>query len=881
MEPTIFKYLFRHSMKQQVFLLVLTAGSFPFLYASLSLPKTIINEAIGGTDFPQSVLEMDFGQIEYLMLLCAGFLALVLVNGGFKFWINVYKGQLGERMLRRLRYELFSRVLRFPLPHFRRLSQGEIISMINAEVEPLGGFSADAVALPAFQGGTLLTILAFMFVQDPILGFAAIALYPVQMVLIPKLQKQVNELAKQRIRTVRKLSEHIGEAVAGMQEIHAHDTSELELAGFSARMNTIYRIRYQIYRRKFLIKFVNNFIANLTPFLFYSIGGYLVITGDLTFGALVAVLTAYKDLAAPWKELLRYYQITEDARIKYGQLVEHFQPSGMLDETLQRIEPETVEPLHGAVIATNLGLEEEGGIKVIDGATFSLGMAERTAVVGTSGAGRAVLAQILGRLLIPSSGAVKIGDHNIASLPEAVTGRRIAYVDQNPYLFSGSVRDNLLYGLKHRPLGPPAYDGEARELREKFVSEAEATGNTVSDIDADWIDYQAAGISGPEAVTGRAIQVLGKVDLENDVFAMGLLGTVDPGGRPDLAERFLEARTAMRGRLQDGDHSDLVELFDREFYNTNLSVSENLLFGTPIGSEFNLDHLGENAYVFSVLEKAGLADAFLEIGLKLATIMVDLFQDLPPDHEFFVQFSFVSAEQLDDFHHCCNRAEADGLACLGPADRSMLMSLPFKLTPSRHRLGLIDDDMRQRLLEARHLFAADLPEELRGSVAFYDREKYNPAASLQDNILFGRLVYGRPQSQQVVGKLIEEVVEALGLGETILELGLNTPVGIAGSRLTVGQRQKLGIARCLMKRPDLLIVNDAITAIDPNGQDSIMENLFAEFNARGLVWVLSRADLVRKFHRVLVMETGRITEQGRVEDLNQPGKLLHKLAAAE
>jgi putative ABC transport system ATP-binding protein len=881
MEPTVFKYLFRHSMKQHIFLLLLTVVSFPFLYASLSLPKTIINEAIGGSDFPRSVFNVDFGQIEFLLLLCGAFLVLVLINGGFKFWINVYKGQLGERMLRRLRYELFSRVLRFPLPHFRRLSQGEIISMITAEVEPLGGFSGDAVALPAFQGGTLLTILVFMFVQDPILGFAAIALYPVQMVLIPKLQKQVNELAKQRIRTVRKLSEHIGETVTGMQEIHAHDTSELELAAFSARMNVIYSIRYRIFRRKFLIKFMNNFIANLTPFLFYSIGGYLVIAGDLTFGALVAVLAAYKDLSAPWKDLLRFYQVKEDARIKYGQLVEHFQPAGMLEEGLQRTEPDTLERLHGALIATNLGLEEDGGIKIVDGATFSLGMAERAAVVGESGAGRAALAQILARLLTPSAGAVKIGDRNIATLPEAVTGRLMALADQNPYLFSGSVRDNLLYGLKHRPLAPPTYDGEARDLRERFVTEAEATGNTVSDIDADWIDYEAAGISGPEDVTGRAIAVLRAVDLEEDVFAMGLLGSVDPVARPALAERILEARTTLRQRLRDADHSGLVEFFDRELYNTNLSVAENLLFGTPIGADFDLDRLGENAYVFSVLERSGLAGAFLDIGLKLASIMVDLFQDLPPDHEFFAQFSFVGAEQLHEFHHCCNRAAADGSDCLDATSRSMLMSLPFKLTPSRHRLGLIDADMQRRLLEARHLFAAELPENLRRSVAFFDREKYNPAASLQDNILFGRLVYGRPRSQQVVGKLIEDVVASLDLRETIVELGLDTPVGIAGSRLAMVQRQKLGVARCLMKRPDLLIVNDAITAVDPAGQETIMENLFREFEGRGLVWILSRAELARKFHRALVMEAGKIIEQGRVEDLNQPGKLLHKLVAAE
>ena len=71
-------------------------------------------------------------------------------------------------------------MLRFPLPYFRRISHGEIVQMINAEVEPLGGFFGEAFSLPAFQGGTLLTVLVFMFAQDPVMGFAAVVLYPFQ-----------------------------------------------------------------------------------------------------------------------------------------------------------------------------------------------------------------------------------------------------------------------------------------------------------------------------------------------------------------------------------------------------------------------------------------------------------------------------------------------------------------------------------------------------------------------------------------------------------------------------------------------------------------------------------------------------------------------------
>ena len=397
MEPTLFKYIKRYSWREQILLLVLTCTSFPFLYASLELPKIIINKAIAASDFPKIIYGIELDQVQYLMILCGIFLLLVGANGAFKYYINVYKGRLGERMLRRLRYQLFSHTLRFPIPHFRRTSQGEVIAMIASEVEPLGGFIGDAVAQPAFQGGTLLTILVFMFAQDVVLGIAAVALYPLQIYLIPKLQRQVNTLAKERVRTVRRLAERIGETVSGVEEVHANDTSELHRADFSRWVGTIYGIRLRIYRKKFFIKFLNNFIAQLTPFFFYSIGGYLVIKGNLTFGALVAVLSAYKDLSSPWKELLDWYQQKEDTRVKYDQLVEQFRPAGLLPEGFQVPAEAPLPRLSGTVAATNVTLEDEAGVKTVDSATFRFEITERVALVGGAGSGNDDIARLLAR----------------------------------------------------------------------------------------------------------------------------------------------------------------------------------------------------------------------------------------------------------------------------------------------------------------------------------------------------------------------------------------------------------------------------------------------------------------------------------------------------
>jgi ABC-type multidrug transport system fused ATPase/permease subunit len=129
-------------------------------------PKRIVNNAIGGKNIPQTFLGFEVTQISYLMALSLLLLTLITVNGGIKYWLNVYRGVVGERTMRRMRHELYEKVLRFPLPQFKTMSGGEIIPMIVAETEPIGSFIGDSINLPVFQGGLLLTYLVFIFNQN-------------------------------------------------------------------------------------------------------------------------------------------------------------------------------------------------------------------------------------------------------------------------------------------------------------------------------------------------------------------------------------------------------------------------------------------------------------------------------------------------------------------------------------------------------------------------------------------------------------------------------------------------------------------------------------------------------------------------------------------
>ena len=882
MEKTLFKFIWRYSKRDQIILLVMTALSFPFLYFSLDLPKIIINKAISGKNIPSEIFGVPIDQIEYLLILSLAFLLLVCINGGFKFYVNVFRGQLGERMLRRLRFDLLARVLRFPLPQFRRVSQGEVIQMVTAEVEPLGGFVGDSVALPAFQGGTLITILIFMFVQDWMLGLAAIALYPIQGYIIPKLQWHVNQLGKARVQNVRRLSEKIGESVSGIEELHANDGARRVLATFTERLGTIYDIRYEIFQRKFFIKFVNNFIAQLTPFFFYSIGGYLVIKGDLTFGALVAILAAYKDLSAPWKELLTYYQRLADSKIKYDQVIEQFDPPGILPENAQFAELEADFSLAGTISANNLSVLDDEGQPVIESLSFQSEKSEQVAIVGPSSGGKDLAAILLARLLIPDGGQIKVADKMTLELPQAATGRRMAYVGPSAFVFNSSLKENILLGAMHQPMEVGAEEDLSSEEKKRNFRNAELSGNSLDDLEANWLDYKAIGSDSDSGLREKLLDLLKIVDLDDDTYALGLRGTINPLENKELAENILSARKALQERLKQPEISEAVELFDKEKFNNNASVAENLLFGTPVGDNFVIEKIAENEYVRETLRLVELENEFVRVGRDVASTMVELFADLPSDHEYFSQYSFIAGDDLPDFQILLGRAERLGLDSMEQEDRDRFLALPFMLIPARHRLGLITDEIKARILKARQEFASNIPDSLRGSIEFYSEEKYNGSASLQDNILFGKIASDKADSSEQVGNLISEVIESENIRPIVVEVGLGFQVGLAGSKLSAAQRQKVSLARALIRSPDVLILNEATSALDSGSQSKVIKNIMEATKGKNLLWVLQRVGLADVFDRVLVMSGGRVIETGSFKELeSQPDSTLNNLLRDE
>jgi putative ABC transport system ATP-binding protein len=896
MDKNLAKYIWAHTSRQQLWILFIIFLSMPTYFMSLDLPKQIVNGPIQGDGFATPGAQQTFlalsidlpdwistaeplvlfegfalDRFGMLMALSGAFLFLVIINGLFKLYINTYKGRLGERMLRRLRFQLIDRVLRFPPNVFKRLKASEVATMVKDEVEPLGGFIGDAFVQPAFLGMQAATALFFIILQNFWLGILAAFMVGIQGIIIPKMRRRLIRLGRERQLTARQLAGRVGEIVDGISSVHVHDTSNYERADIANRLGRIFKIRYDLYQWKFFVKFLNNFLAQVTPFLFYAIGGYLALRGQLDIGQLVAVISAYKDLPSPIKDLIDWDQQRVDVQVKYSQVYEQFHVEQLIEPSVQAVTAEPVPQITTPISLANFSASDDSGARLLENITLDIRPGESVAVIGTAGGGSEALADAMARLVWPENGRIAVNGSDLLALPEALTGRRIAYASGDGHLFHGTIHDNIVYVLKHYPVRHQTYEGAKASQREWEKDEALRAGNPDHDLHSDWIDYETIGVNGPDELFTAIEQVLEAVSFSDDVFDLGLRASVDQKLHPAIPEHIVEARKALQVRLEEEGLSGLVVSFDHDLYNTEATVAENLLFGTPVGPELSNVNLASNAYFRSILTQSNLDEALYRMGVEIARNAVELFRDLPPDHPFFQQLIFMTADEIPDYQALLQRVQDRPFAQVVEADRQRMMKLTFSYVEPRYRFGLLDQELMDRIVEARLAFHDNLPESLKNAIELYDAESYNTSATILDNVLFGRIGHRHADAGERIRSIVRSVLDDLKLSRDVVMIGLEFNVGVGGRRLTNVQRQKLHVARALLKRGDFIIFNKALSALEQRTHEQLVRSIIGEAYRDGrkpaIIWVLSNPNLARLFDRVVVLDRGTTVEDGNYDHL--------------
>lgn len=306
MSPSLYTFIWRSSRRQQVWLVLLTLVIAPLSMVPLELQRRIVDDAIHNQN------------LRYMFLLCGFYLAVLLVQGGLKYTLNVYRGRLVEHIAFGLRARIFDILVDTPLKRREHspVDRGAIVSMTSSEVEEVAGFVGDSISFPLLQAGTALGTLGYLFWVQPEIAAFAVALFLPQIVIVPLGQRRINRWAAIHARLLRKLG---GTIVSSEKRLLSVTHLERRFAKLSRGALTT---RVLVYRVKFLLTFLGNFIDALGPLIVLSVGGWLVLNGKAEVGTLVVFISGFQKVAEPWDQLLTFYRTTSNARTKYRLMVD-------------------------------------------------------------------------------------------------------------------------------------------------------------------------------------------------------------------------------------------------------------------------------------------------------------------------------------------------------------------------------------------------------------------------------------------------------------------------------------------------------------------------------------------------------------------------------
>lgn len=317
-------YILRATAKPQAKLVIISIMTLPTAWLLLEIPKHIINHALADASDSGPVgmtfLGLQLDRMTLLFALCAGYLGTLTLNGMVKYAATRSRGRVSERLVRRLRLG----VLRGARARMTAEQRAHLSAVVVQEVEPIGYFGGSLAVVPVIHGGALLTSILFLTMQNPALALAALLMLPLQLTLLPGMQKRLNAKVRDRVRSTRRLGGLMvsaGSDAGGLGSRAKVSPSDKSILRHQMQMTaSLEKIRVEISDLKGKIKGLYNYTSNLTPFFFFTIGGYLVVNQQLSLGALVAALAAYREISPALRELFDYMQNWSDAKARFSEV---------------------------------------------------------------------------------------------------------------------------------------------------------------------------------------------------------------------------------------------------------------------------------------------------------------------------------------------------------------------------------------------------------------------------------------------------------------------------------------------------------------------------------------------------------------------------------
>lgn len=432
------KYFFRY--KFTIFIVVLLMLSSNLLAL---LGPLLSGMAINAVDLPGGV---DFQAVFKYCFLMAIF---YLVSSVLSYVLSVMMIRLSQKIIRKMRQDVFEKLMTLPVGYFDRLQAGDIINRISYDIDTLNASLSNDILQAATGIITVVGAFIGMLLISPILLAVFAITIPISIWITLKRSKSVRPLFRKRSASLASLNGFSEEMLSGLRTIKAYGREQQISGKFNEKNTYAVDAFYDADYHASLIGPSVNFVNNLGMVLISTVGSILYLFGRILIGDITSFLLYSRRFSGPINEFANIMGEIQSALAAAERVF------GVLDEAPEKEDAVDAEELvspEGIVEFRNVKFGYNPEFPVIHDLSFIANKGQTVAIVGPTGAGKTTLVNLMMRFYDPQSGVISIDGTDIQSFTRKSLRAAFSMVLQDTWLFEGTVFENIAYGKDNATL---------------------------------------------------------------------------------------------------------------------------------------------------------------------------------------------------------------------------------------------------------------------------------------------------------------------------------------------------------------------------------------------------------------------------------------------
>jgi len=383
---------------------------------------------------------------------------------------HYFASKAGHRSVFDLRCDLYHQILRMSNSFFNKNKTGQISARLISDIPQAQNLVGSALTNIWMDAISLILVLFFLFRINVPMTFAALSIFPFYLYFFRKFGDQVKEASYQVQKELSDMSGDVNERIAGSIVVRAFGAEKVEEIRFGVMSERLLRTTLRGAFLQSLNMTVTGVITRIAPLLVMTVGGYQVVGERMSVGDLIAATMYIDALYTPFQRFSELNVVFANSIAALARIFEIMDVNPEIADSLKSVELKDVE---GRVEFDRVEFSYDKGVSVLRDITFTVEPGQRIALVGPSGSGKTTLVGLISRFFDVGAGAIRIDGCDVRSIQVKSLRNHIGMVLQDPILFSGSIRENILYGR------PGASDADLVEACKaanswEFISELEA-----------------------------------------------------------------------------------------------------------------------------------------------------------------------------------------------------------------------------------------------------------------------------------------------------------------------------------------------------------------------------------------------------------------------